>query len=102
MQNAPYLISAATLHLILSLLLHIDKSATASSGFICCCRWYLCFSFVSATLWCQNCSMDIAIPVDFVVYFLLWYTYTYQQYGGCFDCCCLVLLPVARQNSQVW
>jgi len=102
MQNPRHLISASTLPLILSLLLHIDESAAASSGFLCRCRWSLCFSSVSATFWCANCSMDTVIPVDFLVYFLLWYTYTYQQYGGCFDCCCLVLLSMARQNFQVW
>jgi len=79
----------------------VDKSAAAYSRSFCCHRWPLCVSSVSATVWCPNSALDTVVPVDFVVYFLLLYTHAYQQYGSSLDCCCFVLLSLARQNSKV-
>ena len=75
-----------------------DEGAAAYSRFVCCCQRSLCFPSVIATLWSANSSLDTAVPADFMVHFLLWYAHTYQQHGSILDCCCSLLLSMARQN----
>jgi len=77
----------------------IDEGAAASSRSLCCGRWSLCFSSVSASLWSTYGSMDSVVSVDIVVHFLLLYTHSYQQCRGRPHCCGSLLLSMASQNS---